>query len=102
VHEALAEALLAPVQPRRKGMMKVPWGSNLTRSKAICKSGRGDALAYGIQAPRPTFPLFTQQPLQKLDLLAELGIVVHQLLDLADRVQHRCVVAIAESPPDLR
>ena len=33
-------------------------------------------------------PLIAQQPLQELDLLAELIVVGHELLDLADRMQH--------------
>src|SRR5262249_24132960 len=53
------------------------------------------------QPPRSAFPLIAQQALKELDLLTELVIVVHQLLDPADRVQHRGVVAIAEPSPDL-
>ena len=40
--------------------------------------------------------------LQEFDFLAEIGIILDHLLDLAHRVQHRGVIATAEAPADLR
>src|SRR6185436_19750904 len=87
-----------------------------SRQEALSHKGRGDICGcplststraaggtpwLGTPSPPPAFPLFAQQALQKLDLLAELVVVVHQLLDLADRVQHGGVISIAEPPADL-
>src|SRR5215204_1237799 len=46
--------------------------------------------------------LLLQHALQKLDLVAERGVVGKRLFDLAHRVQNGRVVAAAEAPADLR
>jgi hypothetical protein len=38
--------------------------------------------------------------LEEFDLLGEIGIVLHHLFDLADRVKDGGVIATAETPPD--
>src|SRR5262245_40782643 len=48
------------------------------------------------------FTLAAQLPLQLLDLILEPGIITHLLVDLAYRVQHRRVIAVAEATADLR
>src|SRR5439155_19547640 len=56
----------------------------------------------GAQAGRGTGIIsFLQLPLQELDLLRQRGVAVHQVLDLAHRVQYGGVVAASEAPPDL-
>src|SRR5690606_3090122 len=44
--------------------------------------------------------LLLQHPLQKFDLLAEIAVILHHLLDLAHRMQHGRMVAPAEASPD--
>src|SRR5262245_567816 len=43
-----------------------------------------------------------QLALQDLDLLGQAGVVADEILDLAHRMQHRRMVAPAETPADLR
>ena len=46
--------------------------------------------------------LFLKHPLQQLQLFAQGRVRSAQALDLAHRVQHRCVIASAEATADLR
>src|SRR6478735_9731185 len=65
------------------------------KSKAV-----GDDPQQGIETiPQP---LFLQHALEEFDLVAERGVLAERLLDLADRMQHRGVIASAETPADFR
>src|SRR5262245_10411572 len=44
--------------------------------------------------------LAIELPLQFLDFFLEAGVLTHLLVDLADRMQHRGVIAITEAAPD--
>lgn len=79
-----------------QGGWKTQW--NLQRRRGICKSG---GRRLGPVKATPAFPLVAQQALQKFNLLAELVVIAHELLDLADRVQHGGVVAVAKPPANL-
>ena len=51
-------------------------------------------------APTTSERSFLQLPLQDLDLVGQHGVVAHQSLDLANRVQHGGVIASAEPAAD--
>jgi len=80
---------------------------------ALCfsRSSRGAARAAaqaefrgeGKQALRPPRGLvLLQLALERLDFLSQRLVAAHQMLDLADRVQHSGMVAAAKSPPNFR
>src|SRR6266550_2758856 len=77
-----ARAAAARVRLFNRFGMRPPWGG--------AQAGRGTGIIS-----------FLQLPLQELDLLRQRGVAVHQVLDLAHRVQHGGVVAASEAPPDL-
>ena len=57
----------------------------------------------GKQALRPPRGLvLLQLALKRLDFLSQRLVAAHQMLDLADRVQHGGMVAAAKSPPNFR
>src|SRR5690349_17000817 len=80
-----------------------------TGARDLCKTGRkrqGDGAARLPLFPRAALrsgrfrALFLEHALQQLDLLAEIAVVLHHLLDLAHRMQDGRVVASAETPAD--